>query len=136
MLLITPVAPRCAEKESIESYKSSSGNLVFEVYVTVLGVAYVSELAQVGGNVFGQCAHVLFVGGDIQISQGSCTLPAMTLVTGAGRDTWNSNCSRRMVSTRMDRCNSPRPETTNTSGLEVVSTRMLTLVRSSLISRA
>src|SRR2546423_563609 len=43
-----------------------------------------------------------------------------------GRLTWNSNPSRRIVSMRMPRCSSPRPDTVNVWGSSVSSTRRAT----------
>src|SRR6184192_1931924 len=53
-----------------------------------------------------------------------------------GRLTWNSNPSRRIVSIRMPRCSSPRPETVNVWGSSVSSTRSATLRSSSLNNRS
>ena len=53
-----------------------------------------------------------------------------------GRDTWNSYPSRRIVSIRMPRWSSPRPETVWVSGLSVSSTRSATLRSSSRNSRS
>ncbi len=53
-----------------------------------------------------------------------------------GRDTWNSNPSRRIVSIRMARWSSPRPDTVWVSGLSVGSTLSATFRSSSLKSRS
>ena len=53
-----------------------------------------------------------------------------------GRDTWNSYPSRRIVSIRMERWSSPRPDTLQVSVLSVSSTRSATLRSSSLYSRS
>ena len=53
-----------------------------------------------------------------------------------GRETWNSYPSRRIVSIRMPRCSSPRPETVWVSGLSVSSTRSATFRSSSRYSRS
>ena len=43
--------------------------------------------------------------------------PSISRVIASGRDTWNSYPSRRIVSIRIDRCSSPRPETAKTRRL-------------------
>ena len=53
-----------------------------------------------------------------------------------GRDTWNSYPSRRIVSIRMERCSSPRPDTVHVSVESVSSTRSATLRSSSRYSRS
>ncbi len=53
-----------------------------------------------------------------------------------GRLTWNSNPSRRIVSIRMPRCSSPRPDTVNVWGSSVSSTRRATFFSSSRNSRS
>ncbi len=60
-------------------------------------------------------------------STGSCTTPSITRVTTCGLPTVSSNPSRRMISTRIASCSSPRPCTSQVSGRSVGSTRMLTL---------
>ncbi len=73
----------------------------------------------------------------INSSYGSCRSPFSPVrVMTRGRETWNSYPSRRIVSIRMPRCSSPRPETLWVSGLSVGSTRSATLRSSSLKSRS
>ena len=54
----------------------------------------------------------------------------------SGRDTWSSYPSRRIVSIRIDKCNSPRPETVHLSGESVGSTRRETSVCNSACKRS
>ncbi len=68
-------------------------------------------------------------------SIGSCTLPSMTRVTTCGLPTVSSKPSRRMISTRIASCSSPRPCTSQVSGRSVGSTRIDTLPTSSASSR-
>ena len=73
----------------------------------------------------------------ISSSYGSSRSPlGPTLVMTRGRDTWNSKPSRRIVSIRMARCSSPRPDTVYVSGLSVGSTLSATLRSSSWKSRS
>src|SRR5699024_7894795 len=51
-----------------------------------------------------------------------------------GREICNSNPSRRIFSINIDKCNSPRPDTTHASGESVGSTRRLTSVSSCVFS--
>src|SRR5215475_8686214 len=53
-----------------------------------------------------------------------------------GRETWNSYPSRRIVSIRIVRCSSPRPDTVHVSVDSVSSTRSATLRSSSRYSRS
>ena len=69
-------------------------------------------------------------------SIGSQTTSAMRLRMTSGRETWNSYPSRRIVSIRIPRCNSPLPLTLKTSGESVNSTRRLTFERNSLANRS
>ena len=68
----------------------------------------------------------------VSSSYGSSRSPSSpSLVMTRGRDTWNSYPSRRIVSIRMPRCSSPRPDTVWVSGLSVSSTRSATFRSSS-----
>ena len=59
-------------------------------------------------------------------SYGSQVLPSISFKITLGRDTWNSYPSRRKFSIKIDRCNSPRPETIHSSLLLTLSIRKLT----------
>ena len=69
-------------------------------------------------------------------STGSCFLPSISRVSTSGLPTVSSKPSRRMISTSTASCSSPRPCTSQTSGLEVGRTRSETLPTSSCSSRA
>ena len=69
-------------------------------------------------------------------STGSWILPSISRVTTCGLPTVSSKPSRRIISTRMASCSSPRPWTSQVSGRSVVSTRMDTLPISSVSRRA
>ena len=68
-------------------------------------------------------------------SIGSCSLPSTIRVTTCGLPTVSSKPSRRMISTRIASCSSPRPCTSQVSGRSVGSTRIETLPTSSASSR-
>ena len=68
-------------------------------------------------------------------SIGSCSLPSTVRVTTCGLPTVISKPSRRMISTRIASCSSPRPCTSQVSGRSVGSTRIDTLPTSSASSR-
>ena len=68
-------------------------------------------------------------------SIGSCSLPSTVRVTTCGLPTVSSKPSRRMISTRIASCSSPRPCTSQVSGRSVGSTRIDTLPTSSASSR-
>ena len=57
-------------------------------------------------------------------------------ITTRGRDTLNSNPSRRMVSIKIPNCNSPRPDTSNDSLFALCVTRRAMLVSASLKRRS
>ena len=61
-------------------------------------------------------------------SNGSHFTPSISFSITSGRDTCNSYPSRRMFSIKIDKCNSPRPETVQASGEFVGSTRKDTSV--------
>ena len=69
-------------------------------------------------------------------SNGSHFTPSISLMITSGRDTWSSYPSRRIVSIRIDKCNSPRPETVHLSGESVGSTRRDTSVCNSAKRRS
>ena len=69
-------------------------------------------------------------------SNGSKRRPPSSRKITAGCDTANSNPSRRMVSINTERCNSPRPDTSNRLGSAVSATRNATLCAASRVSRA
>ncbi len=69
-------------------------------------------------------------------STGSCFLPSISRVSTSGLPTVSSNPSRRMISTRTASWSSPRPCTSQTSGLAVGWTRRETFPTSSCSSRA
>ena len=69
-------------------------------------------------------------------STGSCVLPSISRVSTSGLPTVSSKPSRRMISTSTASCSSPRPCTSQTSGLAVGRTRSETLPTSSCSSRA
>src|SRR5699024_4237858 len=62
--------------------------------------------------------------------------PSISLKITFGRDTWSSNPSRRIFSIRIDKCNSPRPETIHASGDSVGSTLKETSVCNWVCSRS
>ena len=64
-------------------------------------------------------------------SMGSCVTPFALRVITSGLLTASSKPSRRIISTRIAICSSPRPETTNASGVSPGSTFRLTFVSSS-----
>ena len=73
----------------------------------------------------------------VSSSMGSSISPlGPSFMMTLGRVTANSYPSRRMVSMRIDRCSSPRPLTLKVSVVSVSSTRMDTLVLTSLNSRS
>ena len=73
----------------------------------------------------------------VSSSIGSVVRPCSSLCRMTfGRDTANSYPWRRICSIRMERCSSPRPLTRNVSVLSVSSTRMDTLVLTSVNSRS
>ena len=63
----------------------------------------------------------------LKSSNGSQITPSISLKITWGRPTANSKPSRRMVSISIDKCNSPRPDTKNSDGSGVSSTRNATL---------
>ena len=69
-------------------------------------------------------------------SYGSYGAPSIILIIASGLETWNSRPSLRMSSINTERCNSPLPDTLNSSALSVLSTLMLTLVCNSFCKRA
>ena len=69
-------------------------------------------------------------------SNGSHFTPSISLMITSGRDTCNSYPSRRMFSIRIDKCNSPRPDTIHASGESVGSTLRDTSVCNSRIRRS
>ncbi len=69
-------------------------------------------------------------------STGSWRLPSMSRMTTCGLPTVSSKPSRRMISTRIASCSSPRPWTSQVSGRSVGSTRIETLPIVSAISRS
>ena len=72
----------------------------------------------------------------VSSSTGSMSLPSTRLVTISGLPTMSSKPSRRIISRRIESCNSPRPSTLKESVLPVSSTRSETLVRSSFARRS
>ena len=69
-------------------------------------------------------------------STGSCFLPSISRVKTSGLPTVSSKPSRRMISTRTASWSSPRPCTSQTSGLVVGCTRSETFPTSSRSSRS
>ena len=69
-------------------------------------------------------------------SNGSHFTPSISLMITSGRDTCNSYPSRRMFSIKIDKCNSPRPDTIHASGESVGSTLRDTSVCNSRIRRS
>ena len=69
-------------------------------------------------------------------STGSWTLPPISRTTTCGFPTVNSKDSRRIISTRIASCSSPRPCTSQVSGRSVGKTRIETFPTSSASSRA
>ena len=69
-------------------------------------------------------------------STGSWRLPSISRMTTCGLPTVSSKPSRRMISTRIASCSSPRPWTSQVSGRSVGSTRIETLPIVSAVSRS
>ena len=69
-------------------------------------------------------------------STGSWRLPSISRMTTCGLPTVSSKPSRRMISTRIASCSSPRPWTSQVSGRSVGSTRIETLPIVSASSRS
>ena len=69
-------------------------------------------------------------------STGSCSLPSISWVSTRGWPAVSSKPSRRIISSRMTSCSSPRPWTSQASGRSVSLTRIETLPTSSASSRS
>ena len=72
----------------------------------------------------------------VKFSYGSHFCPSISRNTTRGLPTANSKPSRRIFSSKMVKCNSPRPDTRNTSASAVSSTRKATLVSNSRVKRS
>ena len=72
----------------------------------------------------------------VSCSIGSCFTPSISLMITCGWPTCNSYPSRRIVSIRTERCNTPLPYTSQESALSVFSTCNARFLSSSSIKRS
>ena len=72
----------------------------------------------------------------VNSSIGSDFTPSISLIITCGCPTCNSYPSRRMVSIKTDKCNTPRPKTIHLSALSVGSTRIAKFFSNSFSKRS
>src|SRR5687768_7028999 len=132
-----PGAPGVGQKLRAVSEEPATRNLEDQPDQPHAGIPHFGHLGAAGPQLFHHRTHVVLGHVDHQFLVRLQPLPGVAHPgDDPGADTWNSNPSRRMVSIRMPRCSSPRPETVWVSGLSVSSTRSATFRSSSRYSRS
>ena len=121
ILVLTPISPR-AGIENLKSVYSPRGVSSSRMPRRLPTISMMGPIFSVGTSMF-------------KTSYGSCSSPSMFLRTTRGLPTLISNPSRRMVSIKIERWSTPRPQTANDSLPSTGRTRSATLRSSSFSKR-